>query len=201
MLLNHAMAEKESLLDKHREYINRICERLNISYTELARKSDLSQSTITRLFKDKINHTLSAVTLDKIARNLKVEPFGYSPNQVHLIGRVEALAKVVLYPQDQQDMVDAPPEAVQAGAVALEVLNDDNWPVYKAGEKLYLIESSAPINPKLDYYIEMENGDTLIRMIQPGTFEGAYTLLWHNAPPITNVKIRSARPIKWTKKF
>lgn len=194
------------LIETQRDFIDRICERHKISYTELARKVGVAQTTITRLMdKDNIQQSvLSATTLEKINRMFSAEPFLFKTGKVPLVGYVGAGGNVNLYAETQlQELVDAPLEAVEEGAVAVKVQGNSMWPVYKDNEILYYVRG-VDYDPSYigkDCVIELNDGRTLVKILERGSANGLFNLVSYNEPPIHDVKIKWACPVKWTKKF
>ncbi len=192
------------LILKQRAFIDSLREKFDLTYTEIARKSKVAHTTITRLFSDGVKNPLNSTTLNKIAQTFNVEPFKFQVGRVPLVGYIGAGGEVILFSDSQmQDLIEAPQEAVEEGAEALIVRGDSMWPVYKNNEVLYYVKQ-CDYDPSFlgrDCIVELVNGQRLVKILKRGTLPGTFTLDSYNQPPMEDIKISWACPVKWTKKY
>lgn len=84
-------------------------------------------------------------------------------------------------------------------ATALEIRGDSCWPIYEDGD-IIVIRGARRFNPTecagRMCVVETADGVGFVKRVRPGTGPGLYTLDSPNLPPIENVQVLSARPVK-----
>lgn len=198
------MNEDMELIIKQRGYVDATCSRFRLNYTEMARQVGIAHTTLTRLFAKDAKNALSSTTLNKISRHYGVEPFKFGSGKVPLVGHVGAGGEVILYSESQiKEMVEAPTEAAEEGAVALDVHGDSMWPAYKNGDRIFYVKicdfDTSYVGK--DCVIELQDGRVLLKILRRGAMEGLFNLDSYNQPPMENIKIKWACPVKWQKRF
>lgn len=97
------------------------------------------------------------------------------------------------------DEIDAPP-GVPDGAVAVIVRGDSGYPAIRDG--MILVYWNCMTDPRSiegeDCFVRLEDGRTLVKILERGTEAGRWTLVSINAstPPIRDVKVEWAAPIE-----
>lgn len=200
--MNIDMKQDFTLIRKQLDYLDLVCEKFNISHTELARKAGVTHTTITRFKTKKGPHALGAKTLNKIEKAFHIPFFG-KVGKVPVIGYIGAGGEVAYFTDSVLEEIDAPAEAAEHGVEALVVRGDSMYPVYRAGEYVFIIKECDFDNSYIghDCAVVLADGRTLIKTLKRGTQIGLFTLSSYNAPDIENVPIISATPIRWTKRF
>lgn len=104
---------------------------------------------------------------------------------------------------DNLGTIEAPEEAVKAGAVALIVKDNDNHPVYKKGDAVLYVPLVGMDKSFIghDCVVETDDGRTLLCELHPGSAAGLYMLARYGAPALYDVKLKWASPVRWAKKF
>lgn len=93
-----------------------------------------------------------------------------------------------------------PPAGVPDDAQAAIVRGDSMWPAYFDGFVLVFWDWTAE---PFEYIgrpclVELEDGRRLVKVVRRGTLPGRWNLESFNAPPIEDVKIRRAAPVRIT---
>ena len=75
------------------------------------------------------------------------------------------------------------------------------WPAYRDGDILFVEnrDSDFPLTRNKEYILELADGRRLLKMVEPGAGD-TYNLISHNAPPEPNVKILTARRVRFVRK-
>lgn len=186
------MDSKVDLISRQKEYIEMLCEKFGFKKARLAVEADLDPATITRIFNEKTSH-LSSPILEKLYLRYGI-PFNFGKTTVPVTGFCE-MGRVMFYAADSElKMIEAPTQAIAAGASAIEIKDQSMWPRYKQGEYALYVENKK-ISDDLfgkDCLVELEDGSTLLRILQKGAWEGIYILEGYNSPSLVNIKIKKA---------
>lgn len=86
-----------------------------------------------------------------------------------------------------------------ADAVALEVSGDSCWPIYEDGDTIVVRGERRLIEEEVlgkMAVVETLDGLGLVKRVRRGSQPGLFTLESPNAPPIEDVALSSARPVK-----
>lgn len=99
------------------------------------------------------------------------------------------------------DEVEAPP-GVTSGVVAVRVLGDSMYPVYRDGDKLFYDRQSGDVAECVgrECVVKLQDGRAFVKIVQRSGANGAVNLISHNAPPIENVEPEWIAPIVWIKR-
>lgn len=97
--------------------------------------------------------------------------------------------------------VEAPQDAGE-NTVAVQVRGDSMYPAYEDGDLLYYDQQptipDAP--PAKACIVKLIDGRCMVKLVRNGSKKGRFTLLSHNAEPITDVELEWIARIKWVKK-
>ena len=124
---------------------------------------------------------------------------------VPVVGYVGAGA--VLFPADNHvkvnglDMVEAPPTG-DVAVIAVIVRGDSMFPAYRDGDIIFLDKepSSAEYYLNKECVVTLPGGEKYLKTVTKGSQPGLYTLMSWNAPPIVDVEVESAVPVRWVQK-
>lgn len=145
---------------------------------------------------------------------LAAEAFGASelevlgtPRAVRLVGKVGAGAEVHLFDGDASseriDEVEAPPGADES-TVAVIIEGDSMSPRYMERETIYYRRADAPADPAgligREVVVRLADGRTFVKVLRRGTSPGYFTLYSYNAPPMEDVVVEWAVPVKWVRR-
>lgn len=178
--------------------------RLGWSQEQLARAAATSQQNIERIESGKVQMSRALPAVLKALGLSEDEP-GSTPQLVPVVGYVGAGAEISAAIDDHAkggglDHVDVPAGVMSLSSVAVIVRGDSMHPVYRDGDTIFY---DRQYKGNLDHLIgktcivRLMDGRTLIKDLYRNN--GSYTLISHNAPPITGV-IEWAAPVVWIKK-
>jgi transcriptional regulator with XRE-family HTH domain len=118
-----------------------------------------------------------------------------------IVGKVDAGGKVSFYPDEKvRDCQEGPPH-VGVATVALEA-GAELRGVAEAGWLYFFDDEERPPGPQIVgklCVVEIEGGDTLIRVVQPGRRRGRYDLESSAGPTLRDQKLAWAGRITWIK--
>jgi DNA-binding XRE family transcriptional regulator len=99
------------------------------------------------------------------------------------------------------EQVDAPPE-MGPDTVAVQVRGTSQWPAYGDGDLIYYdTHHESPMLAVGSMSIVMlKTGEMMLKMVQLSRKNGHFTLISINAPPIEDVELEWAAPVRWIKK-
>lgn len=182
------------------QFPNRIREhRLAVDLTieELAEKTGLSVSYVSRLEKGERNLSVRNLNLFAHALNLQssdlLEDRPNKPtNVVAVMGRIGAGAEIT--PEDEQ----VPPEGLYEietpfplpdDAIAFEVTGESMWPRYDPGDIIICWRQGSNAEDVLGWEaaVKTTTGARYLKRVLRGSAVGVFDLESHNAPPIRNV--------------
>jgi phage repressor protein C with HTH and peptisase S24 domain len=182
------------------------------SAAEFARRYELGEAT----YRHHENGTrgFNLPTAQSYARKLNIDaywlmtgrlPRGAGAATVPVVGYVGAGAEI--YSMDDHhkggglDEVPAPPGS-SGNEVALVVRGDSMYPAYHDGDTIYYNEHADTEDKLLgrECVVRMVDGRTMIKTVTRGSRIGSYTLLSHNAQPITDVALEWAARVQWVRK-
>lgn len=92
------------------------------------------------------------------------------------------------------------PPGVTSTLIALVVRGDSMLPKYNDGDVIYIQRDRDGIEPEYigdDCAVRLRSGETYIKQLMRGSGEGRFTLISLNAPPIENVEIEWATPVRF----
>ncbi len=114
-----------------------------------------------------------------------------------VVGRVGAGGHVEAIEQAPWRYVETP--ASWHDAIALEVSGTSCWPIYDDGDDLVIRGERRMVEEEIVgrmCVVETSDGLGLVKRVRRGTRRGLFTLESPNAPPIEDVQLASARPVK-----
>lgn len=86
-----------------------------------------------------------------------------------------------------------------ADAIALEVSGDSCWPIYEDGDTIVIRGERRLQDDEIlgrMCVVETSDGVGLVKRVRRGSTHSLFTLESPNAPPIEDVRLASARPVK-----
>ena len=86
--------------------------------------------------------------------------------------------------------------------VAYRVTGDTNYPAFRDRDVLFVPRTQSPPEAFVgqECVVKTITGDRLIRTLLLGSHAGVYALVGFNTPPLADVEISEARPIRWIKR-
>ncbi|MCG4258239.1 S24 family peptidase [Acetobacter senegalensis] len=185
------------------DFIHRAMGATGLDATNLARRSKVAPSTLTRLLNGTATNTLSARTI------LKIADFAGIPSPLTENGRIQSKSvpvygyvgagEKVIPPDDcgQVDVTDAPIWS-EDGTSAVIVKGDSMFPAYWAGDIVFF-DADQRLPPEECLFMEcvvyLTTGEAYVKQIQSGRMPGEFILSSYNAPPIIDAEIKWASPI------
>ena len=118
---------------------------------------------------------------------------------VPIVGYVGAGAIIVLFDDvTQSDRAEAPPK-VAPTTVAVIVRGDSMYPVARDGDLIYYDQEPGPpeLLLKEECVVRLADGRLMVKLLSRGSVEGRYTLLSYNGPPMEDVEVEWAVPVRW----
>lgn len=112
-------------------------------------------------------------------------------------GRVGAGSLIEAIDQPPWRYVEVP--ASWTDAIALEISGMSGYPVYEDGDDIVIRGEQRLIEEEFlnqSCVVETQDGLGLLKKVRRGSAPGLYTLESFNAPPIDDVSLRSARPVR-----
>ncbi|HUC61082.1 MAG TPA: helix-turn-helix domain-containing protein [Alphaproteobacteria bacterium] len=185
--------------------LRKIREARGLSQPALAKLVRTSQQQIDRL--EKGQRALTLKWARRLAPALGVQAHELGPDQEYEIAPVKGYVgagEEVRYFEDQGDRVaeevEAPPG--EHDSVALRVRGDSMNPRYFEGELIFYsrLRGTDPANCLYeDCVVRLADGRTLLKLIEPGSEAGTYTLRSYNpnTPIMTNRKLDWMAPVVW----
>lgn len=162
---------------------------------ELARAAGIPQSAVHRIEAEDTSTSKHIPALLQVL-NLKENAL---PRAIVLVGYVGAGAEI--FPMDHLGYVEAPPGIAGPKTVAVKVKGDSMRPAYRDGDLIYYDDHLPPEDlVGREVVVELEDGRCLVKELFAGSRPGLWTLLSHNAAPITDIQIKWAARIKWVQK-
>lgn len=163
----------------------------------VAVNAGLGQTAVRDILKKDLRD-VNASTLIAIADVLETtveELTGKDP--VFLAGKIGAGGSILFEEADEPVEVPRPPLA-KGRLMALQVEGDSMLPRYDAGDIIYIRRDHEGVLAEYHGYhcaVHTRDGGTFLKILEPGTEPGRYTLLSHNAPPMRNVELLWASPV------
>lgn len=168
---------------------------------ELADDLGVSRTQISKY--ETNGHPMPDYIIERAAQNFGVTPafirYGDTENRMaRVVGRVGAGGHV--------EAIEAPPwrhvevPASWRDAIALEVSGTSCWPIYDDGDDIVVRGARRLIEEEIIgrmCVVETTDGLGLVKRVRRGTRPGLFTLESPNAPPIEDVQLSSARPVKF----
>ena len=187
-------------MDKH--YPNRIREireHLELTIEDIAEKTGLSVSYVSRLESGERNLSIKNL-------NLFAHAFGISPSEIiekphdrlaftaPVMGRIGAGAEIM--PADEQVPTEGLYEIetvfpLPEDAIAFEVVGESMWPRYDEGDIIICWRQGINVNEILGWEaaVRTTDGRRFLKRVLKGAEPETYDLESHNAPPIRSVKL------------
>ncbi|MGO1079921.1 XRE family transcriptional regulator [Inquilinus sp. CA228] len=192
----------------HRVKLER--ERKGLSQTQLGERVGIRQQSI-QLIEDGVTKRTRYVV--DLAKALGVNPdwlrtgvgerTSARPDTVPLVGKVGAGAEVHMFEGDmsseQIDEVDAPPGADEF-TVAVIIEGNSMYPRYLERETIYYrrAQTSDPRNLiGREVVVRVADGRTFVKVLRRGSSPGLFNLESYNAPPMEDVAVDWAVPVRW----
>lgn len=162
---------------------------------ELARAAGIPQSAVHRIEAEDTTtskHIPILLEVLSLKKDAVLRP-------IPLVGIVGAGAEI--FPMDALGYVEAPPGVAGPTTVAVVVRGDSMRPAYRDGDLIYYDDHLPPdALVGREVVVELEDGRCLVKELFAGSAPDLWTLISHNAAPITDVRIRWAARIKWVQK-
>lgn len=114
-----------------------------------------------------------------------------------VVGRVGAGGHVEAIEQPPWRFVEIP--ASWTDAIALEIEGTSCWPIYDDGDDIVVRGERRLIEEEIIgrmCVVETSDGLGLVKRVRRGSQRGLFTLESPNAPPIEDVRLSSARPVR-----
>lgn len=149
----------------------------------LEKSQDIQVGTLTKL----------AGALDVPLSDLLAAP------RVPIVGKIGAGGSIIFEDMGNEEMVLRPP-GVSGTLIALIVEGSSMLPKYRDGDIIYIQRSHDGILPDYvgeDCAVRLVTGETYIKQIMKGSEEGRWNLISLNAPPMENVDIEWATPVRF----
>lgn len=125
--------------------------------------------------------------------------------KVPVVGYVGAGAEITPYDDHAQgaslEEVEAPPGASES-VVAVIIRGDSMYPAYRDRDEIYYERYEGPPLDLVgrECVIKLADGRMYVKTLAAGSEPGLGTLLSFNFPPIMDVPIEWAAPVKWVRK-
>lgn len=162
---------------------------------DLARAAGVPQSAVHRI---EVEDTSTSKHIPILLSVLNISQ--QALREIPLVGYVGAGAEI--FPMDVLDRVEAPPGVAGPNTVAVRVKGDSMLPVYRDGDLIYYDDHQPPEQLiGRDVVVELEDGRHLVKQLMPSPILGTWTLLSHNAAPITEARVVWAARVRWVQKF
>jgi transcriptional regulator with XRE-family HTH domain len=195
--------------------IRALRDKLGLTQVELAQKLEVTQPTVHRwekgVFEPEPQMLMNMAALaDMTVAEFHYGSGGQPATMVPVVGVVGAGAAI--YPIDDHalgggvDETEAPPD-VGDSVVAVRVRGDSMYPAYDDGDLLFYsrdpLTGSAIDETRClhrDCIVALPDGRILVKRLMRGSLRAHYTLASFNAPPIENVRISWASPVRWIRR-
>ncbi len=105
-------------------------------------------------------------------------------------------------PSVEPDNIEAPPDE-KLTIVAVKIRGDSLYPVYHDGDALFYSRDGGLDEADFisrECVVKLSGGSTLVRRVMRGAQNGRYTLISHNAPPMHDVRLEWASPVRWVRR-
>lgn len=184
---------------KHPNRIRELRDERDLTIEEVAEKTGLSVSYVSRLENGERNLSvknlnLFAHALDVAPQEILVAEAGRASNVVAVMGRIGAGAEIM--PDDEQ----VPPEGLYEietpfplpeDAIAFEVTGDSMWPRYDEGDIIICWRQGVVVEEVLGWEaaVKTASGQRFLKRVLRGSDKGTFDLESHNAPPIRGVRL------------
>ena len=195
--------------------IRALRDKLDLTQVDFARKLRVTQPTVHRWEKGAFEPEPHLIADMAALAGMTVAEFHYGSGggpavAVPVVGVVGAGAAI--YPIDDHalgggvDETEAPPD-IGEPVVAVRVRGDSMYPAYDDGDLLFYardpmtggaIDEARCLHR--DCIVALPDGRILVKRLMRGSLRALYTLVSFNAPPIENVRISWASPVRWIKR-
>ena len=124
---------------------------------------------------------------------------------IPVVGYIGAGAEITPFDDHEKgaalEEVEAPPGAGDS-VVAVIVRGDSMYPAYRNRDEIYYERYDGPPIDLIgrECIVKLTDGRMYIKTLAAGSEPGLVTLLSFNFPPITDVPIEWAAPVKWVRK-
>lgn len=189
-----------------KNHLREIRKRAGFTLEEAAEQLGTTHSTLSRI--ENGTRGLDAKWLSQFSAlyRCSTDEILFGPKTVPLVGKVGAGDQVHLFEDDtsheQIDWVEAPPDADQY-TVAVIVEGDSMFPRYLNHETIYYRRSETGDPRSLigrEVVVRLADGRTFVKVLRRGSAPGYFTLHSYNAPPMEDVAIEWAVPVKWARR-
>lgn len=126
--------------------------------------------------------------------------------RIPIEGYVTQLAKIQAIETDagtgsEVDDVEMPPGSTE-DLVAYRVTGDTNYPAFRDRDVLFVPRGQSPPEAVVgqECVVKTVAGNRLIRTLLLGSHVGVYALVGFNTPPLADIEIIEASPIRWIKR-
>ncbi len=193
------------------ERIRRARKTLGLTQQEFADQLEVTQPTVHRWEKGFYDPDEEA--LRRLSGMTKLTPayFRYGDPgtsddtvSVNLVGYVGAAAEI--RPLDGHgnghDSVEAPP-GEKLNTVAIKVQGDSLYQVYQDGDVIFYSRDGGLDEADFigrECVVKLASGAIMLKRVMRGGQRGRYTLISYNAPPISDIKLEWAGPVRWVRR-
>lgn len=122
---------------------------------------------------------------------------------VPVLGYVGAGAEVISHDDHgsgELDRVELP--MAKAEVAALVVRGDSMWPAYADNDLIFY--DREPLSPRecigRESVIRLSDGRTFVKVLTKGSQPGRFTLISYNAPPLVDLEVDWAVPVRWVER-
>lgn len=181
-----------------RDRLRKRIDALGTNQRRVAMQAGLGQTAVRDILKMDLQD-VKASTLIKIADVLETtveELTGTDP--VFLIGKIGAGGTILYNEEDAEPETVPRPPLGKGRLIALQVQGDSMLPKYDPGDIIYIRRDHEGVLPAYIGWhcaVRTVEGGTYLKILEPGSEPGKYTLLSHNAPPMRDVELEWAAPV------
>lgn len=195
---NFSSVTDKTDIETIRENLRRAMEARNAKPTTLSLSVGKNRTLVKDLLEK--SHDIQIGTLTKLAGALDV-PLSdlIAAPRVAIVGKIGAGGTVIFEDLGNDEMVLRPP-GVSGTLVALVVEGASMLPKYRDGDIIYIQRNHDGILPDYvgeDCAVRLVTGETYIKQIMKGSEDGRWNLISLNAPPMENVEIEWATPVRF----
>jgi hypothetical protein len=101
----------------------------------------------------------------------------------------------------QRELVKAP--ACQAALAAIRIRGDGLQPAYADGDVIFYASAAGALladSIGRDCVVQLAGGPMLLKRVSKGARRDRYTLTSHVTPPIDDVELAWASPVRWVRR-
>lgn len=170
-----------------------------LTLEQLAERTGISVSMLSRMETGERGITLEHVPVLASALNAKASDLLGGRTEVPVVGYVGAGHQVIPFGADEIDQVESP----FGGQIeAVIVKGDSMYPVYRDRDLIFYETRTFAQDDLVgrECVLRLADGRMLVKVLRRGISQGFFTLESFNAPPIENVVVEWAAPVRWVEK-